>query len=74
VKLIRCGEAGRERPGLQLDNQIRVDASSFGEDYDERFFADGGIDRLRAWASTEASRAPRLAPDELVASLTLNLL
>jgi 2-keto-4-pentenoate hydratase/2-oxohepta-3-ene-1,7-dioic acid hydratase in catechol pathway len=63
MKLIRFGAAGRERPGLQLESGERVDASAFGEDYDERFFTLDGIERLRAWAEREAARAPRVAPD-----------
>jgi len=61
VKLIRFGPSGQERPGLQLDDGSRVDASGFGEDYDEKFFGGGGLDRLRDWARREASRAPRVA-------------
>ena len=61
MKLIRFGAPGEERPGLQLEDGARVDASAFGEDYDERFFAGGGLDRLRDWAVREAARAPRLA-------------
>jgi 2-keto-4-pentenoate hydratase/2-oxohepta-3-ene-1,7-dioic acid hydratase in catechol pathway len=63
MKLIRFGEAGRERPGLQLESGERVDASGFGEDYDERFFAGDGLERLRAWASREAAHAPRVSQD-----------
>jgi 2-keto-4-pentenoate hydratase/2-oxohepta-3-ene-1,7-dioic acid hydratase in catechol pathway len=63
VKLIRFGQPGQELPGLQLEGGVRVDASSLGEDFDERFFESGGLERLRKWASGEASRAPRLAPD-----------
>lgn len=62
MKLIRFGDAGRERPGLQLENGDRLDASAFGEDYDETFFGNGGLDRLRAWSAREAARAPRLPP------------
>ena len=60
MKLIRFGAPGQERPGLQLEDGARVDASAFGEDYDEHFFAGGGLDRLRGWAEREASRAPRV--------------
>ncbi len=62
MKLIRCGEPGLERPGLQLDDGAWVDASSFGEDYDERFFAAGGLERLRHWIDRDAPRAPRVPP------------
>jgi 2,4-didehydro-3-deoxy-L-rhamnonate hydrolase len=62
VKLIRFGEPERERPGIVIEGGVRVDASSLGEDYDERFFGTGGLDRLRAWANVEAARSPRVAP------------
>jgi 2,4-diketo-3-deoxy-L-fuconate hydrolase len=60
VKLIRFGEPGRERPGLQLPGGERIDASAFGEDYDEAFFGGGGLSRLREWLAHEAARAPRV--------------
>jgi 2,4-didehydro-3-deoxy-L-rhamnonate hydrolase len=61
VKLIRFGDPGAERPGLQLPDGRRIDASPFGGDYDETFFGGGGIDRLRRWAEREAPRA-RVVP------------
>jgi 2,4-diketo-3-deoxy-L-fuconate hydrolase len=60
VKLIRFGEPGRERPGLQLQHGERVDASAFGQDYDEAFFGGGGLGALREWAGREAAGAPRV--------------
>ena len=39
-----------------------MDASAFGEDYDEDFFREGGLDRLRSWANS-GSPLPRLSPD-----------
>jgi 2-keto-4-pentenoate hydratase/2-oxohepta-3-ene-1,7-dioic acid hydratase in catechol pathway len=58
MKLIRFGDAGAERPGLQQPDGTRVDASAFGEDYDERFFGSDGLRRLGEWADREAARAP----------------
>jgi 2-keto-4-pentenoate hydratase/2-oxohepta-3-ene-1,7-dioic acid hydratase in catechol pathway len=60
MKLIRIGAAGRERPGLLLENGARVDASAFGEDYTESFFAEEGLTRLRRWAAQYAENAPRI--------------
>lgn len=60
MKLIRFGEPGRERPGLQLADGTRVDASALGRDYDEGFFQEGGLDRLRAWERQSAAHAPRV--------------
>src|SRR3954470_16455255 len=61
MKLIRFGEPGRERPGVQLADATRVDASRFGSDYDENFFGGDGLRRLRDWCDREGSAAPRVA-------------
>jgi 2,4-diketo-3-deoxy-L-fuconate hydrolase len=63
MKLIRFGEAGRERPGVQLPDGWRVDVSAFGSDYDENFFGGDGLERLRDWSERDASRAPRVPPE-----------
>jgi 2-keto-4-pentenoate hydratase/2-oxohepta-3-ene-1,7-dioic acid hydratase in catechol pathway len=60
MKLIRFGAAGKEKPGLQLPDGTRIDASAFGADYDEDFLGGGGLDRLRAWADKNAAGAPRV--------------
>ncbi|KAI9549555.1 putative ureidoglycolate lyase-like [Daphnia sinensis] len=39
MKLIRHGEAGKEKPGIQDSNGRNLDCSSFGEDWNEEFFA-----------------------------------
>jgi 2,4-diketo-3-deoxy-L-fuconate hydrolase len=49
MKLIRVGPPGHEKPGVLLSNGKRINVSSFGEDYDERFFSFNGPDRLRNW-------------------------
>jgi 2-keto-4-pentenoate hydratase/2-oxohepta-3-ene-1,7-dioic acid hydratase in catechol pathway len=61
MRLIRFGEAGREKPGLLLADGTGVDASGFGSDYDEAFFGGDGLPRLRAWLAEEGGRAPRVA-------------
>jgi len=62
MKLIRHGEPGRERPGIQLEDGARIDAAAFGEDYDERFFESGGLTRLREWFARDGARAAALPP------------
>ena len=62
MKLIRHGAPGAEKPGLILDEGLRVDASAFGEDYDESFFATDGLDRLKTWLAREISLPP--LPDD----------
>ena len=65
MKLIRFGAPGSERPGVQLDDGTRIDASAFGSDYDEHFFGGNGLARLREWvAGDEAARAARVPAAE----------
>ncbi len=45
MKLIRFGEAGKEKTGVIIDDQ-RYDTSAFGEDYNEQFFETDGLNRL----------------------------
>src|SRR4029079_7030223 len=58
MQLIRFGPAGAERPGVQLPDGRRIDASGFGEDYDEAFFGGDGLERLPPWGGPEGTRAP----------------
>ncbi len=46
MKLIRFGEKDKEKPGLEKEG-IRYDVSSIVGDYDEDFFAQGGLEKLR---------------------------
>ncbi len=64
MKLIRFGKTGQEKPGLILDNGKKIDASGFGEDYTEAFFANDGLNRLSKWAAGNAASAPAIADDE----------
>jgi 2,4-didehydro-3-deoxy-L-rhamnonate hydrolase len=61
MKLIRFGEPGQEKPGLYDPlTSTRLDASAFGQDYDEAFFSGDGLDRLGAWAAAHAAQAPHV--------------
>lgn len=62
MKLIRHGSPGAEKPGLMLPDGARVDVTAFGQDYDEAFFASGGLTRLAAWVRAQDS-LPRVAAD-----------
>jgi 2,4-didehydro-3-deoxy-L-rhamnonate hydrolase len=62
MKLIRFGDSGKERPGVLLENDARLDVSSFGADYDESFFSNGGCQALQLWLRIHAESAPKLAP------------
>ncbi len=60
MKLIRFGEMGREKPGVLLEDGTRLDVSGFGSDYDEAFFAGGGIAKLRNWLASQGASALRV--------------
>lgn len=63
MKLLRHGSPDSAKPGLQLSDGTRIDASGFGQDWNEAFFADpGNLDRLRDWADANAASAPVLDP------------
>ena len=61
MKLIRFGEQGSEKPGVQLADGNRLDASGAGWDYDEKFFAGEGLERLRRWLAENEKLAPRVS-------------
>ncbi len=61
MKLIRFGESGAERPGIELANGKRIDVSDFVADYTEQFFADSGIEKLEAWLKDNQENCPEIA-------------
>jgi 2,4-didehydro-3-deoxy-L-rhamnonate hydrolase len=60
MKLIRFGEPGKELPGVLLDDGTRLDVSGFVSEYDETFFAGGGLSALADWLKRNRSAAPRV--------------
>ena len=54
MKLIRFGEAGKEKPGVLIDEK-RFDLSSIVADYDEAFFENDGLEKLKAALATATS-------------------
>lgn len=63
MKLIRFGEAGKEKPGVQLEEGKKIDVSAFGSDYNEEFFANNGLTRLNAWLKENASSCPEVGDE-----------
>lgn len=57
MKLIRFGEPGHEKPGLYISGK-RYDVSAWVRDYDESFFASGGMQQL---SSIEKQKLPEVA-------------
>ncbi len=72
MKLIRFGEPGDEKPGLIQPNGTKIDASAFGEDYDEHFFENNGLNRLSAWAKENGDSAPALENGQRLAPPVAN--
>ena len=54
MKLIRFGEFENEKPGVIINNK-QYDVSAFGEDYNETFFANNGLERLSQWLDNQHS-------------------
>jgi len=52
MKLIRYGEAGKEKPGI-IKNDTYYDVSDFVEDYNEEFFAGDALEDLRKKIASE---------------------
>jgi 2,4-didehydro-3-deoxy-L-rhamnonate hydrolase len=63
MKLIRFGETGKEKPGICLDG-VNYDVSGFIKDYDEQFFANGGIPHL-AWMTEQNRTILPKVPDDV---------
>ncbi|MDH4089072.1 MAG: fumarylacetoacetate hydrolase family protein [Cyclobacteriaceae bacterium] len=60
MKILRFGEPGKEKPGVLINNEI-IDVSAFGEDFGEKFFESGGIERLSIWVKTNAGKQPKVS-------------
>lgn len=58
MKLIRFGEVGKEKPGVQLEDGKRLDVSAFGRDFDEDFFGTDGLEQLAAWLKDNEGSCP----------------
>ncbi|MDE3216879.1 MAG: fumarylacetoacetate hydrolase family protein, partial [Gemmatimonadota bacterium] len=58
MKLIRFGDAGHERPGVLAANGRRLDATAFGEDWNEEFFGSDGLARLDSWLRNHQDDCP----------------
>ena len=55
MRLMRIGEAGRERPVVRVDDDHYVDVSDQFADFNEEFFGAGGIERIRTLAAERAA-------------------
>jgi 2-keto-4-pentenoate hydratase/2-oxohepta-3-ene-1,7-dioic acid hydratase in catechol pathway len=65
MKLIRFGSIGEEKPGLHIEGK-NYDVSEYITDYDETFFASGGIDKLKL--ISESNPLPLISDKERIGS------
>lgn len=68
MKLLRFGEFEKEKPAVELADGTRIDVSTFGEDYNEAFFANNGIERLQNWLKTNQTNCPQVADNQRIGS------
>jgi 2,4-diketo-3-deoxy-L-fuconate hydrolase len=68
MKLFRFGEPSNEKIGVILANGKKIDVSAFGEDYNESFFANNGIERLKIWLQTHHENCSEIPPNSRIAS------
>ena len=67
MKLIRFGEPGKEKPGVHF-NDANYDVSGFIKDYDELFFANGGLQHLAWMVEQHKTMLPKVAVGERLGS------
>ena len=67
MKLIRYGQAGKEKTGVII-NDKRYDTSAFGEDYNETFFENDGLNRLAAFLKENEGKLPEVSASERLGS------
>ncbi|WP_342330286.1 fumarylacetoacetate hydrolase family protein [Pedobacter sp. FW305-3-2-15-E-R2A2] len=67
MKLIRWGAADQEKTGVII-NDIWYDTSAFGEDYNEQFFQNNGLERLSAFVKNNETELPVVPADTRLGS------
>ncbi|NUQ24157.1 MAG: fumarylacetoacetate hydrolase family protein [Saprospiraceae bacterium] len=63
MKLIRFGETGKEKPGIETPDGKWLDCSAFGEDWSEEFLGSDGLNRLVAWLKMNQRNCPEISKD-----------
>lgn len=61
MKLIRFGEIGKEKPGVLLENGKKIDVSAAFKDFDEDFYVNNGLAKLKDWVAANSNTAPEVA-------------
>jgi len=63
MKLLRFGEAGKEKPGVETVDGRWLDCSAFGGDWSEDFLGNDGISRLAAWLEENSTTCPEVSKE-----------
>ena len=58
MKLLRHGTAGKEKPGILINDEA-YDLSGFGEDFNESFFENDGLNRLKKYLENNSGKLPK---------------
>ncbi|WP_432713675.1 fumarylacetoacetate hydrolase family protein [Pedobacter sp.] len=67
MKLIKWGEAGKEKTGVII-NDLWYDTSAFGGDYDEAFFENNGLERLAQFVKANEGKLTQISSEERLGS------
>jgi len=67
MKLIRWGTEGEEKTGVII-NDVKYDTTAFGEDYDEKFFENDGLNRLEAFIAAQEGQLTVVSDEERLGS------
>jgi 2,4-diketo-3-deoxy-L-fuconate hydrolase len=61
MKLFRFGEHGSEKPGVITQSGKKIDVSGFVKDFNEDFFGDDGISKLKTWLTQNEKNCPTVS-------------
>ncbi|MFA6057476.1 MAG: fumarylacetoacetate hydrolase family protein [Taibaiella sp.] len=67
MKLIRFGDLNKEKTGIEIEG-IRYDTSAFGEDYNEAFFENDGLNRLQKFLNDNKEKLSVIPTDSRLGS------
>ena len=61
MQLIRFGPKGKELPGIKIDDSTYIDVSAFINDYNESFFENNDLKKLKKWLSINIDSCPKIS-------------
>lgn len=65
MKLVRFGNEGSEKPGIQTEDGL-YDVSAFGEDFTPAFLSSNGIDRIHEWWQNNKGNCDKVPESERI--------